>query len=64
MLCPPLMNRLIETVHMRGHNICFGEEITKINMKLSSFNPFVAISELVLCVFFVFFILYFDKQSC
>ena len=27
--CPPHLNRLIETVQMRGHNISFYAELTK-----------------------------------
>ena len=26
----PHLNRLVETVQIRGHNICFNEELTKI----------------------------------
>ena len=28
--CTPHLNRLVETVQMRGHNVCFHAELTKI----------------------------------
>ena len=37
----PHLNRLIETVQMRGHNICFNAELTKIISNYHQILPLI-----------------------
>ena len=34
----PHLNRLVETVQMRGHNICFKVELTKISLIITKYS--------------------------
>ena len=45
--CDPNLNRLVETVQMRGHNICFYAELIKIIHNYHQIHPLIYSSVLL-----------------